>query len=220
MKNFVFYIATVLMLYSCANAQTSATGTDDNFAKVPAPKAGQAVATFGGGCFWASSEAFLELKGVDKVIAGYAGGSTKNPTYDEVCTRTTGHAEVVQVYYNPQEISYTTLAQAFFYAHDPTTLNRQGPDEGTDYRSIAFYRTPEEKSTLEEVIKQINGSKHYSNKIVTQVVPFKIFYPAEIYHQGYFRKHGDSQYIESVSLPKVLKMREAMHAYLKPEFQK
>ncbi|NCD71984.1 peptide-methionine (S)-S-oxide reductase MsrA [Mucilaginibacter agri] len=218
MKNFVFYIAAIVMLYSCANAQTSA--SENQFAKVPPPAAGQAVATFGGGCFWASSEAFLELKGVDKVIAGYAGGSTKNPTYEDVCTRTTGHAEVVQVYYDPQEISYTTLAHAFFYAHDPTTLNRQGPDEGTDYRSIAFYRTPEEKSTLEDVIKQVNDGHHYSNKIVTQVVPFKVFYPAEIYHQGYFRKHGDSQYIESVSLPKVLKMREAMHAYLKPEFQK
>lgn len=217
-NKFVFYIAGIMMLAGCANAQTSESG--NSFATVPQPKAGQEVATFGGGCFWAMSEAMSELKGVDKVVAGFAGGNTKNPSYEDVCTKTTGHAEVAQVYFDPKVISYETLAEAFFYAHDPTELNYQGPDEGTDYRSIAFYRTPEQKETLEAVIKKVNDSRHYSKKIVTQVVPFKVFYPAEKYHQGYYKTHGDSPYIASVSEPKVMKMRAAMHAYLKPEFQK
>jgi peptide-methionine (S)-S-oxide reductase len=217
-KRFVFYIAGVMLLYGCASAQTSESG--NGFATVPTPKPGQEVATFGGGCFWAMSEAMSELKGVDKVVAGFAGGTTQNPSYDDVCTKTTGHAEVAQVYFDPKVISYATLAEAFFYAHNPTELNYQGPDEGTDYRSIAFYRTPEQKATLEATIKKINNSKHYGKNIVTQVEPFKVFYPAEKYHQGYYKTHGDSPYIASVSAPKVMKMREAMHNYLKPEYQK
>ncbi|GAB2977785.1 peptide-methionine (S)-S-oxide reductase MsrA [Mucilaginibacter puniceus] len=217
MKKLILYIACALLFFSCANGQSK---DDDAFATVPAPKAGQQLATFGGGCFWASAEAMSELKGVDKVIAGYAGGTTKNPTYEEVCTETTGHAEVVQVYYDPKVISYENLAKAFFYAHDPTQLNRQGPDEGTSYRSIAFYRTPQEKATLNNLIKEINASKHYNGKIVTQVVPFKAFYAAENYHQGYYKLHMDRGYIRSVSVPKVEKMRKAVKELLKPEFQK
>jgi len=143
----------------------------------------------------------------------------KNPSYEQVCTKTTGHAETVQVYYNPEVISYATLAEAFFYAHDPTTVDRQGPDEGPDYRSVAFYRSPEEKQVLEQVIAKVNKEHHYPNLIVTQVVPFKVIYPAENYHQGYFRLHGDNPYIEHVSLPKVLKLRKAMNSQLKPEFR-
>jgi len=149
----------------------------------------------------------------------YAGGTVKNPSYEQVCTKTTGHAETVQVYYNPEVISYATLAEAFFYAHDPTTVDRQGPDEGPDYRSVAFYRSPEEKQVLEQVIAKVNKEHHYPNLIVTQVVPFKVIYPAENYHQGYFRLHGDNPYIEHVSLPKVLKLRKAMNSQLKPEFR-
>jgi peptide-methionine (S)-S-oxide reductase len=159
------------------------------------------------------------LKGVNKVVAGYAGGTVKNPSYEEVCTKKTGHAESVQVYYNPAVISYATLAEAFFYAHDPTTIDRQGPDEGPDYRSIAFYRSPEEKKTLEEVIAKVNRSHHYNDPIVTHVEPFKIIYPAENYHQGYYRLHRDEPYIQEVSVPKVMKLRKAMGDQLKPEFQ-
>lgn len=216
MRKSILYIACTLLFFSCANGQTK----DDAITPVPAPKAGQQVATFGGGCFWATHEAMIELKGVDKVISGYAGGTTKNPTYEEVCTETTGHAESVQVYYDPKVISYENLAKAFFYSHDPTQLNRQGPDEGTSYRSIAFYRTPEEKAALASLIKEINASKHYKGKVVTQVVPFKAFYGAENYHQGYFKLHPDRGYIQSVSLPKVEKMRKAVKELLKPEFQK
>ena len=208
----------MLLLCSCAYGQP---GKDNQFAALPQPKTGEAVATFGGGCFWAMGEAMLELRGVNRVVSGYAGGNTKNPTYEEVCTRTTNHAETVQIYYDPKQVSYTTLAEAFFYAHDPTTLNRQGPDTGTDYRSIVFYRSPQEKAILEQVIAKVNASKHYPNKIVTQVQPFKVFYAGEKYHQGYYRLHyNDNDYLTAVSEPKIKKMRIAMKAQLKPEFQK
>ena len=215
MKTIALYIASVLLFCGCANGQSNS-----GFATVPQPAAGEKVATFGGGCFWSMSEAMSELKGVSKVVSGYAGGNKKNPTYEEVSTRSTGHAEVVQVYYDPKVISYAALAESFFFAHDPTELNRQGPDVGTDYRSIAFYRTPEEKAALQAIIKKVNVSKHYSDPIVTQVVPFTAFYPAENYHQGYYRLHGDQPYISNVSEPKVMKFRKAEKALLKPEFQK
>src|SRR5882757_525801 len=218
MKRFCVYAFGMLLLAGGASGQT--TGGLNDFSVLPIPKAGEEVATFGGGCFWSMSEAMSELKGVNKVISGYAGGTTKNPTYQEVSSRNTGHAECVQVYYDPKVISFTTLANAFFFAHDPTELNRQGPDEGTDYRSIAFYRTPEEKTIIEDVIKKINASKHYPDPIVTQVVQFKAFYPAEKYHQGYYRLNGDNPYIASVSVPKVMKFRKAEKALLKPEFGK
>jgi len=179
----------MLLLAGGASGQT--TGGLNDFSVLPMPKAGEEVATFGGGCFWSMSEAMSELKGVNKVISGYAGGTTKNPTYDQVSTGTTGHAECSQIYYDPKLISFATLAKAFFFAHDPTELNRQGPDKGTDYRSIAFYRNPEEKRILLDVIRKVNQSKHYPKAIVTQVVPFTIFYVAENYHQGYYRVNGD-----------------------------
>jgi len=216
MKNLILYMALPLLFFSCANGQSK---QDMAMAKLPVAKPGQAVATFGSGCFWASTEAMSELKGVDKAISGYAGGNTKNPTYEEVCSETTNHAECVQVYYDPSVISYEKLCEAFFNAHNPTELNYQGPDEGASYRSIAFYRTPEEKATLLAMIKKIVASKRYDAPIVTQVVPFKVFYPAENYHQGYFKLHPDRAYIQSVSLPKVQNMRKAMKAWLKPEFQ-
>ena len=216
MKRIILYAATILLFAGCVNGQPSDSKND--FATLPKPAAGEQVATFGGGCFWSMSEAMSELKGVNKVISGYSGGTTKNPTYQEVSSRSTGHAECVQIYYDPKVISYATLANAFFFAHDPTELNRQGPDEGTDYRSIAFYRTPEEKETLKAIIKKINESKHYPDAIVTQVAAFKAFYPAEKYHQGYYRLNQDNPYITSVSVPKVMKFRKAEKAELKAEF--
>jgi peptide-methionine (S)-S-oxide reductase len=216
MKKLSLYLLSVVLLWGCAQGQPE----DHSFAKLPAPKAGEQVATFAGGCFWAMGEAMSELKGVNKVVVGFSGGTTKNPTYEDVCTKTTGHAETAQVYYNPAVITYAQLVEAFFFAHDPTELNYQGPDEGDDYRSAIFYRTPEEKSTVEAVMKKVNDSHHYSAQIVTQVVPFKVFYPAENYHQGYYKLHPESGYIQSVSVPKVMKMRKAEKALLKPEFAK
>ena len=144
-------------------------------------------------------------------------GIPKTPTYREVGTDETGHAETVQVYYDPKVISYKDLLVGFFAAHDPSTLNRQGPDAGRDYRSVAFYRTPAEKQAIDEAIKTVNASKHYAGPVVTEVVPFSVFYPAENYHQNYCKLHPEQPYIQSVSLPKVAKMRKAMAGKLKPD---
>jgi peptide-methionine (S)-S-oxide reductase len=186
-------------------------------AQLPKPKPGEAVATFAGGCFWAQEEAFDQLRGVREVVSGYSGGNVRNPTYEQVGTDKTGHAESVQVYYDPKVISYADLLTAFFASHDPTTLNRQGPDQGRDYRSVAFYRTPAEKQAIETAIKQTNESGHYPNRVVTEVMPFDVFYPAENYHQNYCKLHPDQTYIQRVSLPKVEKLRKAMHGKLKKE---
>ncbi len=216
MKTLSIYFLSMLF-FACANTQSA--NTNLLFAKLPQPGPTEKVATFAGGCFWSLSEGLSELNGVNKVVSGYAGGTAKNPSYEEVSDKSTGHAESVQVYYNPAVISYNALAEAFFYAHDPTTRNRQVPDEGTDYRSIAFYRNPAEKKILEQVIAKVNNQHHYKNFIVTEVLPFKVLYPAENYHQGYYRLHQESSYIQHVSMPKVLKLRKAMNSKLKPEFQ-
>ena len=211
MKPGQFIALSLSLLAGYASAQDMAP------AKLPTPKPGEAVATFAGGCFWAQEEAFDQVKGVREVISGYAGGHTKNPTYREVGTDETGHAEAVQVYYDPKVISYQDLLVGFFAAHDPTTLNRQGPDTGRDYRSVAFYRTPAEKEAIDAAIKTVNASKHYNGSVVTEVVPFTVFYTAEGYHQNYCKLHPDQGYIQSVSLPKVAKMRKAMAGKLKPD---
>ncbi|QJD77075.1 peptide-methionine (S)-S-oxide reductase MsrA [Spirosoma rhododendri] len=211
MKNVLTFAASLLLLAGCAQAQSNETAP----AKLPTPKAGEAVADFAGGCFWALDEGMSQLKGVREVISGYAGGKTKNPTYEEVGTDLTGHAETVQVYYDPKVISYDKLLDAFFAGHDPTTLNRQGPDRGRDYRSVAFYRTPDEKKAIEAAIKRVNDSHHYDGKVVTEVAPLTTFWPAEEYHQNYFALHPNQPYIQSVSLPKVEKLRKAMKGYLK-----
>ena len=190
---------------------------DTTPAKLPALKPGEAVATFAGGCFWAQEEGFDQLKGVREVISGYSGGFVKNPTYQQVGTDETGHAESVQVYYDPALISYRDLLHAFFAGHDPTTLNRQGPDAGRDYRSVAFYRTPAEKAEIEAAINETNASKHYNGPVITEVLPFKVFYTAENYHQNYCRLHPNQPYIQAVSLPKVAKLRKAMSGKLKTE---
>lgn len=203
----------LLLLMGVARAQTP----DTSPAKLPTLKPGEAVATFAGGCFWAQEEGFDQLIGVREVISGYAGGNTKNPTYEEVGTDRTGHAESVQVYYDPKVITYKDLLTAFFAGHDPTTLNRQGPDAGRDYRSVAFYRTPAEKQAIETAIKEVNASKHYPNPVVTEVVPLTVFYPAENYHQNYVKLHPNQPYIQQVSLPKVEKLRKAMHGKLKTD---
>lgn len=190
---------------------------DTSPAKLPQPAPGEAVATFAGGCFWCIEEEFELLKGVREAVSGYAGGELANPTYEQVGTDQTGHAESVQVYYDPKVIPYDTLVKAFLYAHDPTTLNRQGPDVGTQYRSVAFYRTPAEKAAIDKAIALYNTSGMYTDPVVTQVVPFKAFYPAEVYHQGYYRAHPDDFYINSVSKPKVEKFKKKLADKLKPE---
>lgn len=198
---------------------TSETAKDTRPAELPALQPGETVATFAAGCFWCTEAQFESLRGVREVVSGYAGGDLENPTYEQVGTNQTGHAESFQVYYDPKVIPYDTLVKAFFIGHDATSLNRQGPDVGTQYRSIAFYRTPAEKAAIEAAIRRENASGHYSRPIVTQVVPFKAFYPAEVYHQGYYYTHPDELYVRTVSRPKVEKFRERMAGWLKDSHQ-
>ena len=147
-------------------------------------------ATFGAGCFWSVEEAFRTLRGVTKTAAGYAGGSLPNPTYEQVCTDRTGHAEVVQVEFDPSQISYDELLNVFWDNHDPTQLNRQGPDFGTQYRSVIFYHSPEQEAAARASIERLQSSGRYRRPIVTQVEPAPTFYPAEEYHQQYLAKRG------------------------------
>ena len=166
------------------------------------------VTTLGGGCFWCLQPIFEELRGVTKVEVGYAGGTVANPSYEHVCTETTGHAEVVQVTFDPSEVSYEDLLRVFFTVHDPTTLNRQGHDVGTQYRSAIFYHTPEQKAAAERVIVEITKEGLWDGPIVTEVAPAKAFYRAEEYHQDYFRKNPYAGYCRAVIAPKVSKFRK------------
>ena len=169
---------------------------------------GLEVATLGGGCFWCLEAVYVELKGVEKVDSGYAGGTTDNPTYQEVCSGTTGHAEVVQVTFDPKVISFRDVLEVFFAIHDPTTLNRQGPDVGTQYRSIILYHSPEQKATAEAMLAEQRASGKWKNPIVTQLEPLGEFYPAEDYHRDYFERNPAQPYCAFVVAPKVAKARK------------
>ncbi len=173
------------------------------------------IATLGGGCFWCLEAIFNELRGVEKVVSGYSGGDVPNPTYRVVCSGTTGHAEAVQITFDPQIISFKELLQVFFTIHDPTTLNRQGADVGTQYRSVIFYHTPEQKSVAQEVIAELEKAKVWDAPIVTVLTPFEAFYPAEEYHQEYFEHNPDEPYCRIVIEPKVAKFRKQFLAKLK-----
>ncbi|MFB6105132.1 MAG: peptide-methionine (S)-S-oxide reductase MsrA [Halobacteriaceae archaeon] len=165
-----------------------------------------ALATFGGGCFWCTEAAFKELAGVDSVTSGYAGGDTEDPTYEEVCSGSTGHAEVVQLEYDPEEIGYEALLEVFFATHDPTKLNRQGPDVGTQYRSIVLYHDDDQRRLAEAYIEALDAE--YDDDVVTELEPLETFYPAEEYHQDYFEKHPEDAYCQAHARPKVEKVRE------------
>ncbi len=172
-------------------------------------------ATVGGGCFWCVEAAFEEIKGVERVESGYTGGQVKNPTYRAVCEGTTGHAEVIQVAYDPKVISYRDILQIFFVVHDPTTLNRQGADVGTQYRSAIFYHSQEQKKIADELIAELTNEKAWDRPIVTQVAPLDIFYRAEDYHQGYFRANPNQAYCRAVIPPKLAKLRKHFQSKLK-----
>lgn len=173
------------------------------------------TATLGGGCFWCLEAVYLELKGVERVVSGYAGGSTRNPSYELVCTGTSGHAEVVQITYDPAVISYRELLDVFFTIHDPTTLNSQGPDHGSQYRSVVFYHSPEQKREAEGRIAELTAEKVWDDPVVTQVVPLEAFYPAEDYHQDYFRRNPGQGYCRVIVAPKVAKARKVFLEKLK-----
>jgi peptide-methionine (S)-S-oxide reductase len=173
------------------------------------------TATLGGGCFWCLEAAFEQLRGVVQVESGYAGGARPNPTYEQVCTGVTGHAEVVQLTFDPEVISFRDLLDIFFVIHDPTTLNRQGADVGTQYRSAIFYHNAEQKSVAEAAVKDLNEAGVWPRPLVTEVVPFTVFHRAEDYHQGYFRANPYQGYCQAVVAPKVAKLRKHFTERLK-----
>ncbi|BBL80156.1 peptide methionine sulfoxide reductase MsrA [Rubrobacter xylanophilus] len=166
------------------------------------------TATLGGGCFWCVEAVFDELRGVERVEPGYSGGHVENPTYEQVCTGRTGHAEVVRVWFDPRQISYRELLEVFFAVHDPTTKDRQGPDVGPQYRSVIFYHDEEQRRTAEEVISELEARGVWERPIVTEVAPFTAFYPAEEYHRDYFRRNPGQPYCQVVIAPKVAKFRK------------
>ena len=176
---------------------------------------GSEVATLGGGCFWCLEAVYDDLRGVEDVVSGYSGGRVANPSYQTVCTGTTGHAEVVQLAFDPQAIGFREILEVFFTIHDPTTLNRQGTDTGPQYRSTVFYHSPEQKATAEQVIEELNAAKLWPAPIMTQVVPFVEFWPAEDYHQEYFARNPDQGYCQIVIAPKAAKFRKQWLARLK-----
>jgi peptide-methionine (S)-S-oxide reductase len=169
------------------------------------------VATLAGGCFWCLEAVYDELKGVTDVVSGYTGGQVKDPSYEAVCTGETGHAEAVQVTFDPALISYRELLEVFFTIHDPTSLNRQGADVGTQYRSAIYYHNPEQKTIAEQVIQELQSEQIWPRPVVTEVTPFQVFYPAEAYHQEYFKRNPTQGYCMAVIAPKVSKFR---HKYL------
>jgi peptide-methionine (S)-S-oxide reductase len=175
----------------------------------------RATATFGGGCFWCLESVYQELEGVEKVVSGYAGGHKPDPSYEEVCSGTTGHAEVVQVTYDPQVTTYRDLLEVFFTIHDPTTVDRQGADVGSQYRSIVLYNNDRERSLAEAMIRELEELDVFKDPIVTQVAPLKVFYPAEEHHQDFFRRNPRQPYCQAVVAPKLAKFRQRWSKRLK-----
>lgn len=177
----------------------------------------KAIATFAGGCFWCTEAVFARLKGVSKVTSGYTGGKVPNPTYQQVCTGTTGHAEAIQLEFDPSVISYEQLLDVHFHTHDPTTLNRQGADVGTQYRSSVFYHNEEQKRAVEKLIAEYNKSGEFDDPIVTTIEKMTKWYPAEDYHQQYFELNGRQPYCQAVISPKIAKFRKRYAQLLKKD---
>jgi peptide-methionine (S)-S-oxide reductase len=214
MRSLFATIISIVSFISCAQTQS-------NNIKIPVgikgnPYPNEAVATFSEGCFWHAEIVFQSLVGVRDAVSGYAGGNTTDPDYEKVSSGSTGHAETVQIYYDPSKITYETLVKAFFASQDPTQVDGQGNDIGTQYRSIAFYRNEKEKQIIENEIKRLNDSKIYQGEIATQVVKFTKFYPAEDYHQEYILNHPDNPYVQNVSIPEFLKFKKEFKGNFKP----
>lgn len=198
---------------SCGQRKNSANATTmDNQAT---EKTNLTLATFGNGCFWCTEAIFQQLKGVSKVVSGYAGGKVKNPTYKEVCSGLTGHAEVIQLTYDSSVITFTELLEVFWQTHDPTTLNRQGADVGTQYRSVVFYHTDEQRQIAEVYRKKLDESGAFDAPIVTEISPLTEYYPAEDYHQNYYNLNGNAPYCSYVIQPKIDKFKKVFKTKLK-----
>ncbi len=196
MKKFLFTLTIVFMVIINSNAQTE-------------------TATLGGGCFWCTEAIFRNLKGIESVESGYSGGNVSNPSYQEVCSGETGHAEVIQIKFNTQIISYGEILEVFFQIHDPTSINRQGADIGTQYRSVIFYHTPQQKEQVENYIGQLNKENVFGKKLVTEVEPFHHFFKAEAYHQNYFSNNRTQGYCQFVIVPKIEKFKKIFKTKLK-----
>lgn len=209
-KGIVFIFMLLSVLTSCQEAVNTQLADFQKLEKE------YSIAYFASGCFWCVEAIFESVKGVREAVSGYSGGYDQSPTYSEVSSGQTGHAETVAVFYNPQEVDYATLLKVFFGSHDPTTLNRQGPDRGTQYRSAIFYQTPAEKKQAENYIYRLNQLGTYPNPIITEVVPFKKFFIAEAYHQDYEKNHPNNPYIRNVSLPRLRLFQSKFKELLKP----
>jgi peptide-methionine (S)-S-oxide reductase len=208
-----FTISLTLLAGSCAPS----TSQNNTMTEVKIPNGMKTdTATFATGCFWCTEAIFQELKGVLKATSGYSGGTVPNPTYEQVCTGETGHAESLQIIYDPGQISFDELLEVFWESHDPTSLNRQGNDEGTQYRSAIFYHNEEQRKKAEHYKQELNKSGAYNKPIVTEIVPFTKFYPAEDYHQHYYALHGSQPYCTFVIRPKVEKFEKVFKDKLKP----
>jgi len=205
-------VLLMLFIANCAVA-LAATGNKPVTGNLHGPKLD--TATFATGCFWCTEAKFQQLKGVKKVISGFSGGHVANPSYEQVCTGTTGHAEACNIIYDPAQISFDELLEAFFVAHDPTQLNRQGNDVGTQYRSAIFYHNAAQKQKADYYIGKLNTEKAYKSNIVTQVVPYKVFYKAEDYHQNYFNQNGSQPYCKYVIQPELEKFKKVFKNKLK-----
>lgn len=221
MKNYIKILCLCLLTIGVAacssNGQSNNKKNQKDLKMDLKPPEGQAVAAFAEGCFWCSEHIFEAVVGVDKVISGYAGGTTLNPTYDLVNTETTGHAESVLVYYDPTVVSYNELVKVFFASHDPTTKNQQGPDRGSSYRSILFYKTPAEKEVAMNEIKAISGSNRFAKSLVTELKQLDAFYRAEDYHQDYINsgKGSMNPYVKNVSIPRYERFKKEYKGKLK-----
>lgn len=215
LRNKLFNLAGLLIVcagISCAQKEKPLSATSGIMTQV---KAGMEEATFGAGCFWCVEAVFQTLEGVDTVISGYSGGKIKNPTYREVCSGLTGHAEVARIVYDPAKITFEELLEVFWQTHDPTTLNRQGGDKGTQYRSVIFYHDEAQKELAESYKKQLDASGAWDDPIVTEISPLKDFYPAEEYHQNYYRMNQDQPYCTFVIGPKMEKFQKVFKDKIK-----
>lgn len=212
-----FTVTFSLLLFSCLGfSKKDSSSNDTQKVNSYTPSENIKVAYFASGCFWCVEAIFESVKGVEEAVSGYAGGFTKNPTYQSIGTGKTGHAETVAVYYNPKEVSFKTLVTVFFGSHNPTTKDGQHPDYGTQYRSIAFYSTAEEKQIIEDKIAELNKSV-YNNQIVTEVTKHTKFYEAEEYHQDFERRNPNQGYVKAVSVPRLNKFKKKFPELLKKE---
>ncbi len=229
MRRLIKWTLPILALFITANCQSKNKDQQNNQAQLesektetytkPSPQDLKQYETayFASGCFWCVEVIFENVRGVAEVISGYSGGTEENPTYEQVSYGKTTHAEAVEIYYDPEKISFTELVQVFFGSHDPTTLNRQGPDRGPQYRSIAFYQNESERKIIQAYIKALTDNMVYDRPIVTEVAPFTIFYKAEEYHQDYERRNPDNPYIRNISIPRYNRFKKNLAEYLKED---